>query len=89
MALKDLSKPRPPYKHPKVEAGWVRVELPEVGAATDKATLFDFKDPALKNHGLIWIPKNCFKIHWAGVRKGDDPSVLDIKEWFYQKEIEK
>lgn len=80
-----------PIKHPPVELGWIRVELPEIGAGTDKATLFDFKDPKLKNHGLVWIPKSCFKIRYggAGLIPGDDPAVVDIKEWFYRREIEK
>lgn len=88
MAFKNITD-RPPHKHPRVEMGWIRVELPEVAAETDKAILFDFKDPKLKNHGLIWIPKTCCNIRYGFTKEGDEPSVLDIKEWFYNREIEK
>lgn len=88
MALKNITD-RPPHKHPPVELGWIRVLLPEVAGGSDKATLFDFKDAKLHNHGLIWIPKSCYKIRYGLTKEGDDPSVIDIKEWFYRREIER
>lgn len=88
MAFKNITN-RPPHKHPKVELGWIRVELPAIEASTDKATLFDFKDDKLKNNGLIWIPNSCFKTRYGFTKEGDEPSVLDVKEWFYNREIEK
>jgi hypothetical protein len=90
MGFKQL-KDRAPFKHPEVEKGWTRVDLPEIKAETSKAALFDFADPALKNNGLIWIPKACYKIRWGGSGlnpKDDTQSVLDIADWFYKKEIE-
>lgn len=87
---KDDGKPR---KHPKLEEGWVRIVLPEIKGETVKATLFDFKDPKVGHRGLLWIPKSLYQRHWRPrftPLPGDDKDdVLDIKEWFYKKEIEK
>jgi hypothetical protein len=80
-------------KHPPLEKDWTRVLLPEIKASTGKATLFDFKDTSLKGNGMIWIPSSCYKIRYRPrftPLPGDDADdVLDIKTWFYEKEIEK
>lgn len=83
----NFKKRTTPGKHPPVELGFTRIELPEVEATTDKATLLGFE------YGVkIWVPKSLFKIRWgySGQVEGDDKqSVIDIATWFYEKEIEK
>ena len=87
---KDDKQPR---KHPPLENDCMRFELPEIKGETTKATLFDFKDENLKNNGMVWIPKSCYTIKWRPRYEplpGDDKEdVIDIKTWFYEKEIEK
>lgn len=87
---KEDGKPR---KHPPLEAGYTRVLLPNIDGSTDKACLFNFKDTTLKDDGRVWIPRSCYKIRYRprfNPLPGDDKDdVVDIKTWFYEKEIEK
>lgn len=77
MAFKKRTKP---IKHPKLEDGWTRIDLPEIEVTTDKAYLFDF-DGVKK-----WCPKSVCKVRYGShLLKEDDKDVLDIQSWWYDK----
>lgn len=73
MAFKP--KPKLGQPLPKLPEGYTRTGYTNIEGSTSKATLFVFDE--LK----IWIPNSCFKI--VEYEKG----VVDIKSWFYDKEI--
>lgn len=74
-----------PSSHPPVEKGFTRVKYDDVGASTPKATLF-----TLEGGLKVWIPNSLHKIRWAQTNPktpDDRHSLLDIADWFYDKNI--
>ena len=60
---------------PPLEDGYVRLNYIDISAETEKAYLIQLEDKA------CWIPKSQCMLHLATYH-------IDVKEWFYDKNID-
>lgn len=75
------------FQHPPLEPNMVRLSYVSVEASTDKAVLVKLEDGAAPR----WIPKSALKFrYYTGYNNSldvDKDSVIDVAEWFYNKEL--
>jgi hypothetical protein len=76
-----------PAGHPKLETGYTREIVLEVSAETEKAFLIMFEDKLQS-----WVPKSVCKLrlpYLKPISLVDGKTVVDIEDWWYDKNIRK